>query len=85
MSCIVVFVTTTTVTETHIRRIRDLQNANSESARLCAQDAVKCLLQSTRIVGRERTPAAPEWVAAAERWIDRGASHEWGFALPEGW
>lgn len=66
------------------RRLALLLTAESESARFCAQDAAAALNRA------EYGPwgngySAVDWFTAADMWLARGASHEWGFALPEGW
>lgn len=72
-----------------IRRIAALEATGNANAAACAADAVHCL----RNAATDETPGTvgefssreAMWTDAARRWVARGASHVWGFNLPQGW
>lgn len=73
-------------------RAEVLLRTGQSSAVVCAQDALVC---SANAQTGEPHPqaahygckesAAQLWMRAASRWIERGASHAFGYNLPEGW
>lgn len=69
-----------------------LNNSGNPSAVVCAQDALACLINARNDEPHPleahydtNESSAQLWTRAANRWVERGASHVWGFGRPVGW